>query len=276
MTYTVTADWVQANEVVLVDVRFTLQDEKAGWEAYKTAHLPNAFYLDLNQDLSGDAQKHGGNHPLPNIEEFAEKLGSLGISEQTPVVFYDKGGDMYAARAWWLLHYLGHEAVYVLDGGYEAWIEAGYDVTSVIPQARATTFTPHVAVNGTVTMEDVRSRSCATGTIVIDSRAPERYSGEVEPLYNKKGHIPGAKNYFFQEVFDGNGKYKTKEALSQQFAGLDKSAEVIVSCGSGVSACPNILALKTVGFTNVKLYVGSFSDWISYDDNALECGDGSD
>lgn len=273
MTFIVSANWVKENDAVIVDVRFQLQDAEYGYKVYKEGHIPGAFYLDLNKDLSGEPGVHGGNHPLPNVETFANKLGDIGIDQQTPVVFYDEENDMYAGRAWWLLHYLGHEAVYVLDGGLAAWEAAGYELTREIPQANKTTFIPNVLPEATATMEEVKASIDNPKTIVIDSRARQRFTGEVEPMYHKRGHIPGAKNYFFKGVLDDQGKYKATDKLVEHFAELDKKAEIIVSCGSGVSACPNVIGLKTAGFENVKLYVGSFSDWISYDENELELGE---
>lgn len=248
MTYSVSVDWVKQHNPVIVDVRFKLQDDEYGSKAYKAGHIKGAFYLDLNKDLSGEPGKHGGNHPLPNVEVFTNKLGEIGIDRQTPVVFYDADNDMYAGRAWWLLHYLGHEAVYVLDGGFAAWEAAGYEVNQEIPQANAVTFVPDILPDATATMEEVRASAANPNTIVIDSRAAVRYSGEVEPMYDKRGHIPGAENYFFKDVLDESGKYKSAAALAGHFSGLDKNAEIIVSCGSGVSACPNVIGLKTAGF----------------------------
>lgn len=273
MTYIVSADWIKENDAVIVDVRFQLQDAACGYNAYKQGHIPGAFYLDLNKDLSGDPGVHGGNHPLPDIEVFAKKLGDIGINQNTPVVFYDAENDMYAGRAWWLLHYLGHESVYVLDGGLSAWEAAGNELTQELSQVKPTTFVPNILPEAIATMEEVRASVDQPEIVVIDSRAAKRYTGEVEPMYNKRGHIPGAKNYFFKGVLDANGRYKAADKLAEHFSGLDKNAEIIVSCGSGVSACPNIIGLKTVGFKNVKLYVGSFSDWISYDENELELGE---
>lgn len=272
MNYIVTPEWVLGNQadLVIVDVRFSLQDTDAGREAYQAAHIPGAFYLDLNQDLSSQVREHGGNHPLPDEDVLSHKLGEIGIDQSKRVVLYDATNDMFAARAWWLLHYLGHEAVYVMDGGLAAWEAAGFSVTDEIPRAVATTFVPKLRANQTATMEEVRAKQ--GNTFIIDSRAYKRYTGEVEPMYAKRGHIPGATNYFWQDVLDTNGKWKTQAALEEHFSKLDKTAEVIVSCGSGVSACPNIIALKMAGYENVKLYPGSFSDWITYPENEVITG----
>lgn len=279
MNYIVSPEWVNNqinsnNNIVIVDVRFSLSDPSEGRELYGKSHIKGAFYLDLNEDLSSSPQKHGGNHPLPNIDTLAMKLGSIGIDQDTTVVFYDNGGDMVAARAWWLLYFLGHEKAYILDGGITKWQESGLEMTDELPNPTQKEFTPHIRQNETMNMEAVKNRH-KNESILIDARANERYLGKTEPLYDKAGHIPGAKNYFWKNVYEEDGSWKSPKKLRQEFQPLidGNVKEVIVSCGSGVSACPNIIALKMAGFDNVKLYPGSFSDWISYEENELETED---
>ncbi|AXI07942.1 sulfurtransferase [Oceanobacillus zhaokaii] len=258
------------DNTVIVDVRFQLDNPDAGRKMYLESHLPGAVYLDLNRDLSGRAEKHGGAHPLPNRETFTAKMGNIGIDENTTVVIYDQGNGMFAARLWWLLENSGHDKVYLLEGGYKRWVEDGNDVTKEISRLQRKKFKPKYRNDQTVTMEEVKEKTENQTAILIDSRAKERYLGEIETLYSKAGHIPGAKNYFWKGVLAGEGVWKKGKELEQHFAALPKDEEIIVSCGSGVSACPNILALKAAGYTNVKLYPGSFSDWISYDKNDIE------
>jgi thiosulfate/3-mercaptopyruvate sulfurtransferase len=191
---------------------------------------------------------------------------------EKPVVIYDAENGMFAARAWWLLAYYGHEKTYVLDGGYKAWVEQGYDVTAENPSIAPSSFQPNINLAMTVTMEEVKVHD-PEQSIVIDSRARARYLGETEPLYKKAGHIPGAKNYVWQHVLTDEGVWKSQEQLVEHFGDLPKHKEIIVSCGSGISACPNIIALKQAGFEHVKLYPGSFSDWISYEANPVEKGE---
>jgi thiosulfate/3-mercaptopyruvate sulfurtransferase len=253
---------------VIIDTRFSLGDPDAGRKAYLAGHIPGAVYLDLDKDLSGKAQKHGGNHPLPEMDTLAAKLGHIGIDHDTTVVIYDEKNDMFAARCWWLLHYMGHEKVYLLDGGLTAWTDAGNEVTTALPALEAKEFRPQFREGDTVDMTEVKERS--KDAVLIDSRARERYLGKKEPMYRRSGHIPGAKNFFWKNVLAADGSWKSDEELKQHFADVPKDAEVIVSCGSGVSACPNIIGLKKAGFTNVKLYPGSFSDWISYGENQIE------
>lgn len=257
---------------VIVDVRFKLDDEDAGRKMYLEDHLPGAVYLDLNRDLSGKVGKHGGSHPLPDMPTFAEKLGNIGIDEETTVVVYDQGNEMYAARFWWLLEALGHKKVYILEGGYKRWVEEGNEVSTELPDLQEKEFKGEFDEEKIVDMKTVREK-LHSNTVIIDSRTKERYLGDYEPFYSKAGHIPGAKNYPWQAVLSEDGKWLKGKALQKHFSDLDKDDEIIVSCGSGVSACVNILALKAAGYENVRLYPGSFSDWISYDENEIEIGE---
>lgn len=255
--------------VVVIDARFDLGDATYGKRVYEEGHIPGAVHLDLKDDLSGEVKKHGGSHPLPPIEAFVEKLSSIGIDHETTVVVYDDANDMYAARAWWMIHYVGHEHVYVLDGGFKRWKEAGYQVTTETPTLIPKQFTPR-PLDIVVHMEEVKEKMNDSSAILIDSRARERYLGKTEPLYKKSGHIPGAKNYFWKDVLNEDGFWKSVKELQEHFSSLRKNEEIIVSCGSGVSACPNFIGLTLAGYDNVKLYPGSFSDWISYEENTLE------
>lgn len=272
MDFLVTNDWLkekqQKEHIVIIDVRFQLKDPDAGRKAYLQGHIPGAVYLDLKKDLSGKPGKHGGSHPLPDMDMFASKLGSIGISDDVKVVIYDEENDMFAARMWWLLYYVGHDNAYLLDGGLNAWVEEGNDLTTEVPTLDARTFKQQVRENEIVDMEVVRDRD--DDTVLIDSRSNDRYLGKSEPMYKKAGHIPGAVNYFWKDVLGENGKWKDTDELARHFENLNKDDPIIVSCGSGVSACPNVVALKSAGFTNVKLYPGSYSDWISYDENTTE------
>lgn len=263
--------WLKDKEkIVFIDVRFDLFDKNIGVDAYEQSHLPDAYYLHIEKDLSSEMKEHGGNHPLPDIETLTETLSKIGVTQDKTVVIYDKGNDMFAPRAWWLLHYLGHNSCFVLDGGFAKWIEEGYPVTSEAPPKKNTTFVPKIRKDLIVHIEEVKEKLKTESAHLIDSRSKERYLGKVEPLYHKAGHIPGAKNYFWSETLTENGLWKSVEELEKHFTKLHKEDEIIVSCGSGISACPNILALKMAGYENVKLYPGSFSDWISYDENEVE------
>lgn len=276
MSYLMSTDWLKKRlendweNTVIVDVRFQLNDPDAGRKAYLDGHIPEAYYLNLNHDLSAPVQKHGGNHPLPDMKLFARKMGHIGITHDTVVVVYDQANDMFAARMWWMLHYLGHEKVYLLDGGYERWVGDGNDISTMIPTMRSRNFEARIRADEVVTMDQVKEKMKNKSAVLIDSRAKDRYLGKVEPMYGKAGHIPGAKNYFWQHVLRKNGSWKNADELQEHFGAISMDDEIIVSCGSGVSACPNILALKMAGFKKVKLYPGSYSDWISYAENEVQ------
>jgi thiosulfate/3-mercaptopyruvate sulfurtransferase len=260
------------NNTVIIDVRFKLDEADAGRKQYLESHIPGAVYLDLNKDLSGRAEKHGGAHPLPDFPIFSRKLGNIGIDEETTIVIYDEGNDMYAARLWWLLEAIGHTKVYILEGGFTRWLEEGHATTAEVPALKPKEYKASFQEASIVDMETVKEK-VAAGTKLIDSRAKDRYLGDFEPMYSKAGHIPGAKNYPWKKVLNDDGKWLKGEELKKHFSDLHPEEEIIVSCGSGVSATVNILALKAAGYKNVKLYPGSFSDWISYDENEIELGE---
>lgn len=260
----------EEKDLIVIDVRYQLNDLEAGRKAYEMNHIPGAIYLDLKEDLSRKVSTHGGGHPLPDWKEFAGKLGQLGINQQTEVVIYGVTNDMYAARCLWIFEHLNHDQARILDGGWESWVAKDLQVTTEIPSYERKIYSLGQLKNDTVNINDVKEKLENKSATLIDSRGHERYLGRVEPMYKKAGHIPGAKNFFWKDVLDDEGNWKESAKLEKHFKSLDKDEEIIVSCGSGVSACPNVLALKQAGFTNVKLYPGSFSDWISYDDNPLE------
>ena len=186
------------------------------------------------------------------------------------MIAYDSQAGAMASRLWWLLNYVGHEKVYILDGGFPAWKENGLHTTPNIPVIARKPFIPEIQENMLVTMEDVRGKIRAGANMtLIDSREPKRYAGAEELVDSKAGHIPTAVNYFWKDGILESGHFKNEEEQQGRFQNLDKEKETIVYCGSGVTACPNIVALKLAGFQNVKLYTGSWSDWISYPENQI-------
>lgn len=256
--------------VVIVDCRFDLAKPFAGREEYDRAHIPRAVHLDLEGDLSGPKSSHGGRHPLPEIPRFTEKLGSVGIDERVAVVAYDAQNGCMAARLWWMLRYLGHDRVRVLDGGWQAWRTGGFPTTADVAAIGSRRFVPKVRPGILVDIDEVRRRLGAKSTRLVDSRAPERYRGEVEPLDPVAGHIPGAVNLPWTDNQDETGGMRSAEDLRRRFAGLrDDGVEPIVYCGSGVTACANLLAMEEAGITDVPLYLGGWSDWCSYPDNPV-------
>ncbi|MGK0618698.1 sulfurtransferase [Meiothermus cerbereus] len=262
----VSVEWLHAHlgdeRLRIVDCRFSLQDPLAGRQAFEAGHIPGALFLDLEQDLCAPVRpdRRGGRHPLPTPEALAETLGRAGIGNQHFVVAYDEppAGGMYAPHLWWLLHWLGHDQVAVLDGGIRAWQETGYEVSTSAVQHAPTTFWPHPRPEMVVDADFVAHRP--PGTVLIDSRAPERYRGEVEPIDPVAGHIPGAINRNWLDGLEATGRFKSAEAQQKRFEGLE--GEIIAYCGSGVSATANVLALKLIG-KPARLYAGSWSDWVS-------------
>ncbi|WP_053368247.1 sulfurtransferase [Bacillus sp. FJAT-27245] len=275
MKHIVEKEWLlkQLNEedVRVVDCRFSLANPEKGGNEYKEAHIPGAVYFDLEKDLSGNVADHGGRHPLPQLDGLIEKLEQAGIGKNTTVVAYDNGEGAFAARFWWMLTYLGHNNVYVLDGGFKNWIDANYPVTAEVPVFNRASFQPAIQDALLADMEEVKALSMglAENAVLIDSREEKRYQGIEEPIDKKKGHIPSAVNKPWMHGLE-EGHYKSIEEQKKRFADIDPEKQVVVYCGSGVTAVPNFLALKEAGYENVKLYLGSFSDWISYEENEIE------
>ncbi|MFD3446047.1 sulfurtransferase [Microbacteriaceae bacterium 4G12] len=275
MSYTVEIDWLadhlQNENIRIIDCRFDLSNPSWGREQYKQGHIPNALYFDLNIDLSKEITTHGGRHPLPDMELFVEKLADAGIQEDTTVVAYDSQNGAMASRLWWMLTYLGHTKTYILNGGYPAWEKKQLPITAQIPVFTKKSFVAYPKHQLLVSMEDVKERiEKQADFYLIDSREQRRYEGAEEAIDKKAGHIPTALHYFWKDGVTDEGYLKSSEEQEERFHKLDKTKEVIVYCGSGVTACPNVLALKTAGFEQVKLYSGSWSDWISYEDNPVE------
>ncbi len=274
----VTAEWLARHlgdpSVVIADCRFDLARPHAGRAAYAQAHIPWAVYLDLEADLSGPKQLHGGRHPLPDVEVLSRKLGSLGVDHEVTVVAYDdQQGGLAAARLWWLLRYLGHPRARVLDGGWPAWCRAGCPTTADVRPRAPRTFVPHVRRDLAIGVEELRRRLGRADVRLVDSRAPERYRGEVEPLDPVAGHIPGAVSLPWTENQDDRGLLKPAPQLRERFAELGAgSGEVVVYCGSGVTACANLLAMEEAGITGAVLYPGGWSDWCSYPENPVARG----
>ncbi len=256
--------------IAIFDCRFSLANPQEGKQQYQTSHIPGSYYLDLNQDLSSTVQKHGGRHPLPNIEEFADKLSAMGVnSGQTFVIAYDDSRLAFASRLWWLLRYLGHEKVAVLDGGFSGWLASEYPVTVEVPDRRKGKFIPQPQTQMIVDRETVKNRKDSLQTALIDSRENDRYQGIREPIDKIAGHIQGAINYPWKEVTDSHGYLLPQQQQINRWLQLEnqeEKQEIMVYCGSGVTACVNLLSLELAGINKAKLYPGSWSDWISYEE----------
>ncbi|WP_313432383.1 sulfurtransferase [Siminovitchia terrae] len=260
---------VKDEKVRIVDCTYSLNDPLHGKNTYEREHIPGAVHFDLADDLSEKVKEHGGRHPLPDIQILKQKLEEAGIDQNTTVVTYDGGEGCFASRFWWLLKYMGHSDVYVLDGGMEAWEKSGFPLTDVKPDFKPVQFTVNLNQDMLADIDDVKAAIADQRTVLIDSRAKERYLGRIEPLDRIPGHIPGAINREWTKGFEA-GRWKSCDEQQSRFSDLEKDGKIIVYCGSGVSATPNILALLESGFEQVKLYAGSYSDWVSYPENPVE------
>lgn len=266
----------QNDNLVIIDCRFDLINRTYGIDSYKKGHIKGSFILDIDKDLSSPTKEHGGKNPLQDPFILKEKLEKMGIDNDTTIVTYDDGDLNGACRLFFQLKHLGLKNVYVLDGGITSFVNEGGELEEKIniPNCTGKEIKPNINADLVVPMEYVKSKLYKEDTVIIDCRANERYQGLVEPAYSKAGHIPGAKNYFCKDLIKSdfeNGSLKDMNFLKDFFKDLNNYDEVILSCGSGISACVNSLALRELDIPH-KIYVGSFSDWISYDDNEIKTG----
>lgn len=252
---------------VVVDCRHDLMNLAAGRDGYAIGHLPGAVFADIETVLSGAKRDADGvflgRHPLPGKEALAGALRALGIGDATQVVAYDAHGGMFAARLWWLLRWLGHEAVAVLDGGMAAWQSLGQPLSTEVPVQPPGSLTVRAPFVPTVTVREVMDNLEHGQRIVIDARAADRFRGENETIDPVGGHIPGAKNRFFKDNLQADGRFKDAGQLRAEFGALiDDPRRAIMQCGSGVTACHNLLALEVAGMPGAALYPGSWSEWV--------------
>jgi thiosulfate/3-mercaptopyruvate sulfurtransferase len=276
----------------VIDCRFDLARPDWGASAYAAGHVPGAVYAHLDHDLSGPVTPTSGRHPLPALERLAETLGRWGIDDTVQVVAYDQGSGAYAARLWWLLRWAGHPKVAVLDGGFAAWQQAGLPIETTpglqpaqgsLPaqaQRRPRVFSPRPAAQSVVSTAEleraVASGELASGTaVLVDARSADRFAGENETLDPVAGHIPGARNHPFLGNVDSRGRFLAAGELRERWqATLGKAAAIqtIAMCGSGVTACHNLLALEVAGLPGARLYAGSWSEWIRDRDRPVARG----
>ena len=253
-------------KLVVVDCRHDLMNLAAGREAYAAGHIPGAVFADMEHALSGEKRgvdgQFRGRHPLPERAALIETLRAWGISDDTQVVACDAHGGMYAARLWWLLRWVGHPAVAVLDGGIAAWQALGLPLATDAPEKARGSIVAREPLVSTVSAADVLANIGTGERTVIDARAPDRFRGENETIDPVGGHIPGAQNRFFKDNLQADGRFKDAAQLKADFAPLiDDAAKAMMQCGSGVTACHNLLALEVAGMTGAALYPGSWSEW---------------
>lgn len=259
---------------VVVDCRFDLTDGEAGRRAYALAHIPGARYAHLDEDLSGPITEHSGRHPLPDAAAFMRWLEHKGIGNATQVVAYDAGPGAIAARLWWLLRWLGHDAVAVLDGGFLAWQALGDPISRAQPRPQPAHFQGQPGAMPAIDTETLdRER---TRYRIVDARVGERFRGDVEPVDAVAGHIPGAYNRPFPDNLGPNGGFLDRQSLRTAWGELlpaAGAAALVAMCGSGVTACHHVLALEHAGWHGARLYPGSWSEWIRDPTRPVACGD---
>jgi len=259
---------LDTSDVRVFDVRHDLTNHSAGRQAYDAGHIPGARYLDHETELAAARTGKNGRHPLPDRAQFGALMAAHGVTPQTLVVAYDASGGMYAAHLWWMLRWLGHDRVAVLDGGWQAWTAAGLQVSHEPAPAvqPGQPVEPGAALAGAVDAQAVLDNLSQPSFTVIDARAANRYRGEVEPMDPVAGHIPGALNRPNGENLQQDGRFKTAEQLREEFSRLlagREPASIVHQCGSGITACNNLLAMEIAGLPGSRLYPGSWSEWCS-------------
>lgn len=265
-TLVTTQDLAAHREWRVFDCRHDLTDPAKGRRSYERGHIPGAVHAHLDNDLSGVKTGSNGRHPLPAPESFAMWLGANGVSRGDQIVVYDDVGGAYAARLWWMCKWLAHEQVAVLDGGLEAWLAAGGELETDVPSFAQTRYDAMCNDGRRVDVGELEANIKAPAFQVIDARNASRYAGEGETVDAVGGHIPGALNRPYSQNLDGNGRFKRAALLRQELTGLLGSAapeNVVHQCGSGVTACHNLLAMEIAGFKGSRLYPGSWSEWSS-------------
>jgi thiosulfate/3-mercaptopyruvate sulfurtransferase len=248
----------------IFDCRHDLARPQLGEEQYRAAHIPGALFAHLDRDLSAPRDGRNGRHPLPYPGAFIAWLGQQGITPEDQVVCYDAGPGTNAARLWWMLRWVGHEAVAVLDGGLAKWLVEGRAVTAHVPRIAHSSYPVRLHPETTVGVGFVER--APKDVLLLDARAPERFRGEKEPIDRVAGHIPGAKNRYSNDNITADGVFKKPEQLRAEFAQVLQNVpadKVVNYCGSGVAACHNLLAMEIAGLRGAKLYAGSWSDWIT-------------
>ncbi|MGC2650783.1 MAG: sulfurtransferase [Candidatus Cybelea sp.] len=254
-----------SSDLVILDCRHSLADFALGRRLYDESHIPGALFVGVEEDLAGPKTGKNGRHPLPNPQTFARFLSERGVNDATQIVAYDAGADMFAARLWFLCRWIGHDATAVLDGGLAAWNALGFPVTAAPPEPRregrlTIALRPELVVGADFVLAHLNSEEVH----LVDARAFERFSGETEPIDPVGGHIPGAKQRWFKDNFESDGRFKSPERLREEFAenGFD-SNRTVHQCGSGVSSAVNHLAMVHAGLEGSRIYNGSWSEWVS-------------
>ena len=262
---------------IVFDCRFTLTNTEAGRSAYRQGHIPGARYVHLDEDMSSAITPASGRHPLPEVQVFADKLSRWGVDSRKQVVVYDDSFGSMAVKMWWLLRWLGHDNVALLNGNWQLWVKHKLPVTTELSKIIPAHFEPHVRSELLVDTEEVDFARRERCSVLIDARSEQRFSGEQEPLDKVAGHIPGALNWVYEENLDFDGTYLPADELKEAYINLMhglKPQQVIHTCGSGVTACHNMLAMEIAGLHGSKLYAGSWSEWITDPKRPVATGEG--
>ena len=257
---------ISNNDFIIFDTRCDIKDSGYGIDSYTEGHIENSIFVDVDTDLASEKQQGTGRHPLPKVETFCDKLSHWGMDNNKQVVIYDDAGGAFAGRMWWMLRWLGHEHVAVLDGGLNSWVKNGNKLITSPTLFKKSYFEPTINNEMIATLRDVENAQHVLNTILLDARSKERYEGISDPVDPIAGHVPGAISHPLGTNLDRTGKFKDKEELKHNFDKIShdlKEKEIISMCGSGITACHNILALEIAGIKNAKLYVGSWSEWIT-------------
>ena len=263
-------DWV------VIDTRHDLTNPEVGPRVYAEGHIPGAYFLHVDHDLSGPKNGKNGRHPLPDLDEFARKLNERGVAPGKQVVVYDDMGGNYAVRLWWMLRWLGQDKVALLDGGSPRWVKEGRPVTKDVPAPRKGAFVPRPHLGGTVDAHYVGRFAGSRDSKLVDARAAERFTGQQEAIDPVAGHVPGAVNRFWKENLDADGRFKPAARLRAEFEALlggQEPSQVVHMCGSGVTSFHNIFAMELAGMPGSRLYPGSWSEWCA--DPARPVGKGA-
>ncbi len=260
---------------IVFDCRFALDDTERGRRDYQQSHISGAYYAHLDEDLSAPRRQDTGRHPLPGIEQFSAWLAGHGVGDHEQVVAYDDVGGAFAARLWWMLRWLGHTAAAVLDGGWQRWTDDGYPANSDVRPSTRRAFTPRPDRSRWLDINELVDAMNTDAVVVIDARAATRFAGDVEPVDPVAGHIPGSKNLYHMTNLGEDRRFQSAETLRTRFTALfpgHDAGAVVHSCGSGVSACHNLLAMEIAGLSGSKLYPGSWSEWITDPERPIAMG----
>ncbi|WP_409227939.1 sulfurtransferase [Gudongella sp. SC589] len=268
----VTTDWLKDNlngeNIVVFDVRYQLGNEGYGLEEYKKGHIDGAVFVPMEDILTGEVREHGGRHPLPDLNDFTTNMKNLGVENGKIVVAYDDGELAMAGRLWWMLRYIGKDDVFILKGGISEWKEKGFGLsTKEVEPVKGVALTTRIKDEMIADVEDVRRAMGKDDQIIVDSRTPDRYRGEIEPIDRIPGHIPSAVNYPWTDLVDDIGAVDG-EKLTAHYSRLGKYDKILVHCGSGITGTVNIMFMDEIGLQPV-LYLGGYSDWISYEENEI-------